>query len=293
MKVTIFGRSFDSSFKPYIIELFDNLEKHHVEILLFQPLYDFLNKEINYTPQVSRFFTNHSDCPEDADFMISIGGDGTFLECISYLSNFNIPVVGLNSGRLGFLANISKNEISAAFDAIYNNEYELEYRTLIEVQTGTKIFDGFNFALNEATIQKKDSAMITIDAYLDGEYLNTYWTDGLIVSTPTGSTAYSLSTGGPLVEPESNNLIIAPIASHNLTVRPIVIPDNKSISLKVHSRSDKFLVTVDNRTGQMGCDNEEIVIKKAGFRLKMLRFPFNNFYSTLRNKLMWGLDKRN
>ncbi len=293
MKVTIFGKTFDSSFRPYIIELFENLEKHKVEVFLFQPFYEFLKTEVGITPEVSGFFAYHDDSPEDADFMISIGGDGTFLGCIPYLSNFNTPVIGLNSGRLGFLANISKEEITAAFDAIFKKDYHVEYRTLIGVYTEQNVFDGLNFALNEATIQKKDSTMISIDAYLNEEYLNTYWTDGLIVSTPTGSTAYSLSVGGPLVEPDSNNFIIAPIASHNLTVRPIVVPDNKTIRLEVKSRSDKYLITVDNRTELIQGNAGKIELKKAEFRLKMLRLPFNSYYATIRNKLMWGIDKRN
>jgi NAD+ kinase len=225
--------------------------------------------------------------------MVSIGGDGTFLESIMFLKNINIPVIGLNSGRLGFLANISKEEISLAFDAIIKGNYELESRSLLTLETETSIFGNFNFALNDVTIQKKDSTMITIDAYLDNEFLNTYWTDGLIVSTPTGSTAYSLSAGGPIVLPGSKNFIIAPIASHNLTVRPLVIPDTKEIRLEVRSRSGSFFVTVDNRVAAMEMPNNSFIIRKASFELKMVKLPFNSYYTTIRNKLMWGADTRN
>ena len=293
MKVTIFGKTFSNSFEPYIKELFSKLEKHKVEIYVFEPFLNFMKTDINFNPKVAGCYKNHDSCPDNVDFMISIGGDGTFLECIAYLSNFNIPVVGINSGRLGFLANISRDEISSAFDAIFLNKFELEFRSMIEIHTETKLFDGLNFALNEATIQKKDSTMIKVDTYLNDEYLNTYWTDGLIISTPTGSTAYSLSVGGPLIEPESNNFIIAPIASHNLSVRPIVVPDNKIVTLEVSSRSKNYLITVDNRTEVVNSEIGKIILKKADFKLKMLRLPFNTFYTTIRNKLLWGLDKRN
>lgn len=292
MIITIYGKSFNPSFKPYIEELFRTLDDHNVDYYIFKPFNHFLQEDSGCSPKPAGLFTSYDDTPRDADFMISIGGDGTFLEAVPFVRNFNIPIIGLNSGRLGFLANIAKEEITPALTAIFNENYEIETRSLLKLENKTELFGDLNFALNEVTIQKTNSTMINIDTYLDNEYLNTYWTDGLILSTPTGSTAYSLSVGGPIVMPGSNNFIIAPIASHNLTVRPMVLPDNKNITLRIKSRNKRFLVTADNRTATL---DESFVVNlcKADFYLKMLKLPNNCFYSTIRNKLMWGADKRN
>ena len=293
MKIAIFGRSFNPEFRQTIIEFFNQLQVHEAEVVIFKPFYDFLVNSANCIPQYHSLFEGENKAPGDVDFLISIGGDGTFLESIQFLKKFNIPVIGLNSGRLGFLANISKEEITEAFEAIISGNYELEKRSMIILENDKNPFGKFNFALNDTSIQKKDTVMISVDAYLDNEYLNTYWTDGLIVSTPTGSTAYGLSVGGPILTPGSENFVIAPIASHNLSVRPIVISDKTEIRLEVNSRSGGFLVTVDNRTQQINGSNNTFHIRKAPFQLRMIRLPFNNFYSTIRNKLMWGADKRN
>lgn len=293
MKIAIFGRSFNPEFRQFIIEFFDQLRLHNSEIFIYRPFYDFLVNSANCVPEYHSLFEGEQDAPDDVDFLISIGGDGTFLESIQFLKNFKIPVIGLNSGRLGFLANISKEEIAEAVEAIISGNYELEERSMILLESENDAFGKFNFALNDASVQKKDSVMITVDAFLDDEYLNTYWTDGLIISTPTGSTAYCLSIGGPILTPGSENFVIAPIASHNLSVRPIVIPDTKEIRLEASSRSGGFLITVDNRTQLMNGKNNTFYIRKAPFHLRMIRLPFNNFYSTIRNKLMWGADKRN
>lgn len=237
-------------------------------------------------------FYENSDLPEDTNFMVSVGGDGTFLETVSFVKDSGIPIIGLNAGRLGFLANISQEIISDSFKAIFENKFTYEYRSLIELDTTKSAFEKFNYALNEVTVQKKDSSMITVHTYLNDDYLNSYWTDGLIISTPTGSTAYSMSVGGPIILPNASNFIISPIASHNLTVRPIVIPDNMEVTLKVDCRSDKFLLTLDNQYRQMD-KSTEIRLKLAPFKIKMLQLHSNNFYKTLRNKLMWGADRRN
>jgi NAD+ kinase len=293
LKIAIFGRTFNPEFKGYILEFFDNLSNNGIEFVLYKPFYDFLLSNAGCQFKNATIYASTADAPDDVDFMVSIGGDGTFLESIMFLKNINIPIIGLNSGRLGFLANISKEEIAPAFDAIIKGNYKLESRSLLSLETEAPIFGNFNFALNDITIQKKDSTMITIDAYLDNEFLNTYWTDGLIISTPTGSTAYCLSAGGPIVLPGSKNFIIAPIASHNLTVRPLVIPDTKEIRLEVKARSGAFFVTVDNRAEAMQVPNNSFIIKKASFDLKMVKLPFNSYYTTIRNKLMWGADSRN
>jgi NAD+ kinase len=293
MKIAIFGKKFNPSFEIYLQELLQRLQKEKVEIYIHKPFYQLLINDEHCNPFDCSFFTTPMEAPENIDFLISIGGDGTFLESMLYLKSSSIPVVGLNSGRLGFLANIGKEEISKALDAIFKKDYEFEYRALLRVESEFEMFEGYNFALNEVTVQKIDSSLLTVDAWLNGEFLNTYWTDGLIIATPTGSTAYSLSVGGPIVEPASNNFIIAPIASHNLTVRPIVVNDNVHIKLDVKTRSGSFLVTVDNRIQKINSQQGSIHIRKSKFELKMLKLPFNNYYGTLRNKLMWGIDKRN
>ena len=246
MKIAIFGRKFNNDFNPFICEFLTHLREKQVELAVYKPFNEFIHKHTGFSFEKATYFEGYQNAPHDTDFLISIGGDGTFLESIVYLKNFSIPVIGLNSGHLGFLANISKEEISEALDSILNGNYEMEERSLLSFESESNPFGSYNFALNDATIQKKDTYLITIDTYLNNEFLNTYWTDGLIISTPTGSTAYSLSVGGPIVLPGSDNFILAPIASHNLTVRPLVIPDAIEIKLEVTSRSGNFLVSVDN-----------------------------------------------
>lgn len=292
MKIALYGKTFNEGFKPYIRVLFKKLVQHNTQLSVYKPFYDYICAETKLTPPLSSVYSDYNDFDPENELMISIGGDGTFLESIPYVIQSDIPVIGINSGRLGFLAYISREEIVKAFDAIYKRDFDIEYRTMIHFLNPEKMFDGLNYALNEIAVHKSGSSMITIDAYVDDEFLNTYWTDGLIVSTPTGSTAYCLSVGGPIVLPGSDNFIIAPIASHNMTVRPLIIPDYNIITLKVKSRTGEFLVTADNRT--IVCKSEhEFKLGKADYKLKMLRLPHTSFYSTLRNKLMWGADKRN
>lgn len=293
MKIAIFGKSISHEFKPAIIELFERLKAEGIELAIYSSFHNYLIEKANCQGIQCSTFDTIEESPGDVDFLISIGGDGTFLESMLFLKSSDIPVIGLNSGRLGYLANVGADEIQMAFDAILNNNYEIEYRTLLRIESEIEILDGFNFALNEVSVQKVDSSLLAIDTWINNEFVNTYWTDGLIIATPTGSTAYSLSVGGPLVVPGAKNFIIAPIASHNLTVRPLVIPDDVHIKLQVKARSEKFLVTADNRTQLMRVKHSELNIRKSKFTLKMLKLPFNSYYSTLRNKLMWGADKRN
>jgi NAD+ kinase len=239
MKIAIFGKTFNQGFRPYITELMKILEDHHSQVTIYKPFYDFICGEAGEKPLVCQTFSDSGDFDITCELMVSIGGDGTFLESIPFVIRHNLPIIGINSGRLGFLANISKENLKDAFDSILTGRYDFEYRTLICFKQPENIFSGMNFALNDITIHKNDSSLITIDAYINDEFLNTYWTDGLIISTPTGSTAYSLSVGGPVVVPGSGNLIIAPISSHNLTVRPLIIPDTNVISLHVNSRSGR------------------------------------------------------
>lgn len=291
MKIALFGKTFNAGFIPYIKELFDLFGAHKVEVMAYKPFLDFIRCETTEEKNVSGVFHDLSDFDRSCDLMVSIGGDGTFLESIPYVIKQQTPIIGINSGRLGFLANISKEDITEAFQRILTGNFTHEYRTLICYRQPEDLFGGLNFALNDITI-KSNSSLITIDAYINDEFLNTYWTDGLIISTPTGSTAYSLSVGGPVVVPGSGNLIIAPISSHNLTVRPLIIPDTNTISLKVHSRNGTYFITADNRTMEVNI-TDTYVIGISDFRLKMVKLPKTSFYSTLRNKLKWGEDVRN
>lgn len=293
MKIAIFGRTFNPDFSGSIIEFFKGVEENKIQAFIFSPFYDFICNATDYTPEHKTLYNVAEDIPQDVDFMVSIGGDGTFLESITYLRKFDIPVIGINSGRLGYLANIARGEISEALSTIIKGHYELEKRTLLTVESTVPVFGKHNFALNDITIQKKDTNMITVDAFLNDDYLNTYWTDGIIIATPTGSTAYCLSVGGPIVLPGAGNFVIAPIASHNLTVRPLVIPDNMEMRLEVKSRSGVFQISADSRTQLLDCGQSTLYIRKAAFQIKMVKLPFNSYYGTLRSKLMWGADIRN
>lgn len=293
MQVAIYGINFDEPFSEAIYKIFEKLNRHKIKIFIYKPFFEFIEQNLFFTPRVDGFFTGHDDLDEKTDFVLSIGGDGTFLKTVAIVRKKNIPMLGINSGRLGFLAYISKEKLNVVIDQIVQNKYTIEERTLIEVRAKNKIFGNFPYGLNEITVQKKDSSsMISVDVFLNDDYLNTYWADGLIASTPTGSTAYSLSVGGPIVAPGSENFVLTPIAPHNLTVRPIVVPDTGVIKLRVKSRNESFLAALDFRSEVVNA-NCEITIKKADFKIKMIRPNAINFYTTLRNKLLWGLDKRN
>ncbi|MBN1143473.1 MAG: NAD kinase [Bacteroidales bacterium] len=292
MKIAIFGKTFNQGFVPYINELLDLLVRNEVQVTVYKPFYDFICCQTGKDRHYCSMFSGPEDFACDCDLMVSIGGDGTFLESIPFVIRQQLPVIGINSGRLGFLANISKENITEAFLALLAGEYTYEYRSLICIKQPEDLFKPINFALNDITIHKSNSSLITIDAYVNDEFLNTYWTDGLIISTPTGSTAYSLSVGGPVVVPGSGNLIIAPVSSHNLTVRPLIIPDTNIITLKVNSRSGVYAITADNRTKQINGE-QEFRIGKSEFKLKMVKLPNTSFYKTLREKLKWGEDIRN
>lgn len=293
MKVAVFGTTVSDSFVPVLNEFFGFLKANNIEVQLFQPFYYFLVDELKAEPFYTSFFSSYFDFDNSCDFIFSVGGDGTFLHSVLNIRNFDIPVVGVNSGRLGFLADISENQVQNALSQIFNHNYAIIERSMLQVDfCGMNNLD-FNFALNEMTVLKTDtSSMINIYAYLGKELLNNYWADGLIIATPTGSTAYSLSVGGPILTPDSENFVITPLAPHNLTVRPLVVPDNYEIELKIEGRGTHFLTSLDFRS--VAVDLSTIIkIKKAGFKLKTLQLPDQTFFSTLRNKLMWGIDRRN
>lgn len=293
MKIGLFGNRFNESFDAVIYHLLKRLStKNDIEIAIHRGFADILHHEKKYAFQFHKYFNNHGDLPKDLDFLISIGGDGTFLESVTLVRDSGIPIVGLNSGRLGFLANISSPDIDLAINSLVEKQYELEQRSLVGLYCDACLFGDFAFALNELTIQKTTSSLITIHTYINDVFLNSYWTDGLIISTPTGSTAYSLSVGGPIVTPDSRNFIISPIAPHNLNVRPIIIPDSAVLKLKVEGRTSNYTLTLDSRSAiiEIGM---EIVVKKSPFQINLIKLESIDYFSTLRNKLMWGADKRN
>ena len=250
-------------------------------------------KERNISISSGNVFSSYEDLKDQADFLISIGGDGTYLNTIALVRDSGIPIVGINTGTLGFLSNIPKDEIEFAIDEIIKGNYTLDKRTLLKLETDENLFGDLNYALNELTIHKQDSSsMITTQVYLNEVFLNSYWSDGLIIATPTGSTAYSLSCGGPIITPGSGNFIITPVAPHNLNVRPVVIPDDNTITVKVEGRNERFLISLDSRSETID-QSVKLKIRKQDFHVNLLRLNNQNFPSTLRNKLMWGLDKRN
>lgn len=291
-KIALFGKNFSEDFNGNIASLFEIFKKHRAELVIHENFAAFLSIHAGINTGEYKTFSDHKSLPADTDFLISFGGDGTFLETLKIVQDRKIPVIGINTGRLGFLANISRDEICVSAEELFQGNYTLEDRTLIRLKGTKPDKNEFSIALNEITIHKFGAGMISVKTELDGEYLNTYWADGLIISTPTGSTAYSMSVGGPIVMPESRNFIISPVAPHNLSVRPIIIPDNKTISLKVFSRSDRFLVSIDSHTIEVD-NNTDLFIDKAPYSIKLVKFHSTSFYNTLRNKLMWGVDKRN
>lgn len=292
MKVAIYGRSTSDNLSEHIQLLFNKLAEHSAEVYVYKPFYDFIGQKLSI-PSGVKFFSSHGDIRGVADYMLSVGGDGTFLEAVSFIRDSKIPILGINTGRLGFLANVAKTEIGAAVDALAGKKFDIEKRALLCVTKPEKLFGEVNYGLNELTILKKDSsAMVTIHTYINGDYLNSYFADGLIVATPTGSTAYSLSCGGPIVMPGSENFVITPIAPHNLNVRPLVISDNNVITLKVQGRSPNYLVSLDSRSETID-DSTELTLKKADFYMHLIKLENQHFFNTMRNKLLWGLDKRN
>ncbi|HET6245510.1 MAG: NAD kinase [Bacteroidetes bacterium] len=292
MRIAIYGREFNEKYDQAIQFIFNILEKKGVELVVFEKFNDFLKEKIKNIPNYATF-NHYTQITTEIDFILSIGGDGTLLDTVTFIRDSKVPVIGFNTGRLGFLSTVSMNETETAINALINKEYTLDERNLLRLQTKSNLFGNLNFALNELTIHKKDSAsMMTIHAYINGNYLNSYWADGLIVSTPTGSTAYSLSCGGPIIIPGSENFIITPIAPHNLNVRPIVLPANNTITLKFEGRSKKYLVALDSRTETVN-STEELTISEEKFKVNLIRLSGHDFLTTLRNKLMWGLDLRN
>ncbi len=292
MRLAIYGRLLKDEDIPYIQELFDIISARQIEALVHKDYQKQFHGRLRMDGPFGTF-KNHDDINGKVDYLLSLGGDGTLLDTLTFVRNSNIPILGINLGRLGFLASTGKHEIKLAIDALQSRAYQLDTRTLIHLDSNKDIFGGVNYALNEFSIHKKDtSSMITIHTYINGELLNSYWADGLIIATPTGSTGYSLSCGGPIIFPSSENFVITPVAPHNLNVRPIIVSSDSIISFEVEGRNENFLCTLDSRYEAID-SSYQLAVRKEAFTISLLRVNEMDFLSTIREKLMWGADQRN
>lgn len=292
MLVAIYNRTFEERNIPQLQHILQKIHDHQIQMVFFKDFYDRFQSHLTFET-APIFFSNKYDLPRDTDMMISLGGDGTLLDTITYVGSSNIPVIGINLGRLGFLAAIPENELDSAILSLVRGSYTIDKRSLIHLDSSVPLFDGSPFALNEFTLHRKDSSsMIKIHTYLNGEFLNTYWADGLIVATPTGSTGYSLSCGGPVVFPQTSSFVITPVAPHNLNTRSILVPDDSVISFEVEGRAEHFLCTLDSRTEAI-TSGTQLAVKREKFTIGLIRPDEHNFLNTIRQKLYWGIDKRN
>lgn len=293
MQIAIYSRGFNDredivNFK----HLLDELQLKKLHPVIYGPFFESIRPHLDISFQPDTF-VSADQLNGKIEFMISLGGDGTLLDTVSFVRDKNIPIIGINFGRLGFLASIGREEVNSLVSALVHRTFVIDRRTLVHLDSNIPLFGEVPYGLNEFTLHKKDSsAMIKIHTYLNGEFLNTYWADGLIVSTPTGSTGYSLSCGGPVVFPDASSFVITPVAPHNLNVRPIVVPDTNVISFEIEGRSDQFLCTLDSRMETVG-SAIQLAVRKESFTLGLIRINEINFLNTLRNKLLWGIDKRN
>jgi NAD+ kinase len=294
MKIAIYGQYYLNSTEPIIKDIFVFFKKNNTELIIEAAFLEMLYKK-NLIHETYQTFSSHTELDSSFDLLISIGGDGTILRAATLVRNSGIPILGINAGRLGFLASVQKDNIDSFLQFVMDKKYSISKRTLLSLDCSPEndAIKEINFAMNEITVSRKDTtSMITIETYLDGEFLNSYWADGLIISTPTGSTGYSMSCGGPILTPNVKSLVIAPIAPHNLNARPLVIPDDTEVKLRVSGREENYLVSLDSRVTTIA--NESIlIIKKTPFQINMVEIQEETFLKTLRNKLLWGEDKRN
>ena len=294
MKVGIYGQFYHTNAGTYIAQLLELLKRKNINVIIEKDFLELihLNKTIN---EDYSYFSTFEELDNSFDLFFCIGGDGTILKSINYIRNLDIPIVGINTGRLGFLATIQKEEIKDSLETILQKDYSISSRSVLNISTNPPSHDPVfkNIALNEIAVSRKNTtSMITVDTWLNDQYLNSYWADGLIVSTPTGSTGYSLSCGGPVITPDAASIIITPIAPHNLNARPLVIKDDTKITLRVSGREDSHLVSMDSRIATLQNDTE-IIIEKAPYAINLVELNGDSFLQTLRKKLMWGEDKRN
>ena len=292
MNVAIYGRKLNRQTISVFEQVFALLEHFNWKPVLEQELQEQLIKKGNIGGQYETF-KGHTDLKSGIDMAFSVGGDGTFLKTVSFIRESGVPILGINTGRLGFLANINPEKMEEMFSMVQEKRYTYQKRSMLRIHTEDDLFGENNLALNELTLHKKDtSSMITVHASLDGNYLNSYWADGLIVGTPTGSTAYNLSCGGPIITPGCQVHILTPIAPHNLNVRPMVVPDHLPIKLQVEGRERRYLISLDSNTKSIP-QGTEITVEKAEFMINVIRFENANFLDTIRNKMNWGMDTRN
>lgn len=291
MKFCIYGKKFDAEYNEHVQLLFDALIRRGVSVSIYKPFRSFISNSIQLPDTITSFETHEE--VTTCDFLISVGGDGTLLDTAAFIRDSKVPVLGLNTGRLGFLSHANVQEIERSIEQLINGDFSLDKRSLIEVKSDHQSFGEFPIALNEITLLNADrGSMVTIHAYVSDTYVCTFWADGLIVATPTGSTAYSLSCGGPIVAPDSSNIIITPIAPHNLTMRPIILPDSSKVTLRAEGRAKGFVLTIDSRSYAVSAE-EQIELTRASFEINLVRLPEQNFFNTIRNKMGWGLDRRN
>ena len=289
MKFALFGNTYQAKKSAHVIRLLSILKQYNAVVYINREFYHFLVDEQQMDIQAAGVFEGNDF---EADMVLSMGGDGTFLRAASYVGNKNIPILGINTGRLGFLADVSPEEMEDTFKDIYNHNYKVEDRSVLQVISNAQPRKGYPCGLNEIAVLKRDSSsMITIHTSINGAYLTTYQADGLVIATPTGSTAYSLSIGGPVIVPHSNTIAITPVAPHSLNVRPIVINDDWEITLDVESRSHNFLVAIDGRS-ETCREGTRLNIRKADYNIKVVKRPNHVFFHTLRDKMMWGADGR-
>jgi NAD+ kinase len=292
MKVAIYGRVMEEEQRQDVQLFFDELGKQKLQPVIFRHFFEQIKNTVSLPDDVEVFHISE-EITSAIQAIISLGGDGTLLDTVTLVREYDVPIMGINFGRLGFLASIGRNEVQEAIKSLVNHSFVVDKRTLIHLDSNLSLFGDTPYGLNEFAIHKQDIApMIKIYTYLNGEFLNTYWADGLIVATPTGSTGYSLSCNGPVVFPNSGSFVMTPVAPHNLNVRPIVIPDDTIISFEIESRSDQVICALDSRREIVSKD-VQLAVKKESFSLNLIRLSENNFLQTLRNKLTWGLDKRN
>jgi NAD+ kinase len=293
MKIAIYARTFDEKSSGYISSLFEVLDQKNILYYLFHDFEKFI-KPLMIPVNPAGWFENALQITTlMPDCMISLGGDGTLLDTVALVKDSGIPVLGINLGRLGFLASINKNEIVKTIEELLEKNFSVDSRSMISLLSDPPLFGSVNYALNECTIHKRDSSpMIIVHAFLNDQFLNSYWADGIIISTPTGSTAYSLSCGGPILFPNCHNLVLTPIGPHNLSMRPVVINDDQILSFEIEGRSSEFLVSLDSRT-EIAPANTKIKIQKEKFQMNLIRMRGENFLTTLRGKMMWGMDTRN
>lgn len=293
VRIALYGTETKEEYIPVYNRIFRFLKENNIELVLSSKVKeDLITMGVSDLSDVCSFDKNLHSCPK-IDLLLSVGGDGTFLNAVSHSLEKNIPIAGVNCGRLGFLADITAEDIEVALLQFINGDYVLEQRSMLQLIQPSYLFSDFDYAVNELTVHKLDnSSMIKIETLINGEFLANYWADGLIIATPTGSTAYSLSVGGPIVTPDLAGLLITPIASHLLTVRPVIVPDDVEIELRIEGRGNQFLVSIDHRSAPLDFSTH-IKIRKASITVPIVKLSGQSFYSTMRNKLMWGADKRN